>query len=72
MGATSDLIRRVWEHRNDVVPGFTRDHGCHLLVYFEEHQDMYRALQRERNAKHWVRAWKVALIEEANPEWDDL
>jgi putative endonuclease len=72
VGATSDLVWRVWEHKNDLVPSFTRTHRCHLLVYFEEQQDMYWALQRERNLKHWVRAWKDALIEKNNPEWDDL
>lgn len=72
VGATTNLVRRVWEHRNRVVPGFTERHGLHRLVWFEEQQDFYRALQRERNIKHWVRAWKVELVEAANPEWDDL
>lgn len=72
VGATTDLPRRVWEHRNEVVSGYTKDYHCHLLVYFEEHQDMYQAMQRERNLKHWVRDWKIALIEKTNPEWDDL
>lgn len=72
VGATGNLLRRVWEHRNDVAPGFTRTHGCHLLVWFEEHQTIYWAMQREHNIKHWLRAWKDALIEKDNPEWDDL
>lgn len=72
VGATSNLLRRVWQHKQDVMPGFTRDHQCHLLVWFEEQQNMYRALQRERNIKHWVKGWKVELIEKTNPEWDDL
>ena len=72
IGATSDLVRRVWEHKTNVVPSFTRKHGCHLLVYFEEHQDIYRAMQREHTMKHWIRSWKTALIETENPEWDDL
>ena len=72
IGATTDLLRRVWEHKNEIVPSFTAEYHLHLLVYFEEHQDMYRALQRERTMKHWGRAWKVALIEQTNPEWDDL
>ncbi|WP_366520572.1 GIY-YIG nuclease family protein [Devosia sp.] len=71
-GATNNLVRRVWEHRSDVVPGFTRTHQCHLLVWFEEHQSIYSAMQREHNIKHWRRDWKVALIEGVNPEWDDL
>lgn len=72
VGATSKLLHRVWQHKNDILPGFTRQHQCHLLVYFEEQSDMYWALQRERNIKHWVRDWKDALIERDNPEWDDL
>ena len=72
VGATNDLVRRVWEHKNDVVPSFTRRHGCHLLVYFEEADDIHSAIQREHNIKHWVRRWKDALIEKDNPEWDDL
>ena len=71
-GATNDLVRRVWEHKNDVVAGYTSSNRCHDLVYFEEHQDIYRAMQREHNIKHWVRDWKDALIEKDNPEWDDL
>ena len=72
VGATNDLVRRVWEHKNDVVPSFTRTYGCHLLVYFEEADDIYWAMQREHNIKHWVKAWKYELIEKTNPEWDDL
>ena len=72
VGSTTNLVRRVWQHKNEVVPSFTQEHHCHLLVYFEEHQDIYRAMQRERNVKHWVRDWKDALIEADNPEWDDL
>lgn len=72
VGATNDLVRRVWEHKNDLVPSFTKTHRCHLLVYYEQHQDIHRAMQREHNVKHWVRAWKDALIEKDNPEWDDL
>ena len=72
IGATNDIVRRVWEHKNDLVPSFTRMYQCHLLVYYEEHQTIYLAMQRERTMKHWVRAWKDALIEKDNPEWDDL
>ncbi|RYE59355.1 MAG: GIY-YIG nuclease family protein [Hyphomicrobiales bacterium] len=72
VGATNDVVRRAWEHKNDLVPSFTRKYQCHLLVYYEEHQDIYRAMQRERNIKHWVRDWKDQLIEGFNPEWDDL
>ena len=72
VGATSNLVRRVYEHRNDLIPSFTREHRLHLLVYLEPHQDIHRAIQREHNIKHWSRAWKNQLIEAANPEWDDL
>ncbi|NMA97223.1 MAG: GIY-YIG nuclease family protein [Phyllobacteriaceae bacterium] len=72
VGATTNLLRRVWQHKNDLLPGFTRQHQCRLLVYYEEQANMYWALQRERNIKHWVRDWKDALIERDNPEWDDL
>ncbi|MDV3251599.1 GIY-YIG nuclease family protein [Devosia sp. BK] len=72
IGATSDIVRRVWEHKNDLVPSFTKKYQCHLLVYYEEHQEMGYAMQREKTMKHWLRAWKVALIEKDNPEWDDL
>jgi putative endonuclease len=72
IGATTDLVRRVWEHKNEVVPGFTQRYHLHLLVYFEEHQTIYNAMQREHTMKHWKSDWKVALIEKDNPEWDDL
>jgi putative endonuclease len=72
IGATSNLVRRVWEHKNEVVPSFTKQYHLHLLVYFEEHQTIYGAMQRERTMKHWKAEWKVALIEKNNPEWDDL
>ena len=72
VGSTTNLVQRVWQHRNEVVPSFTREYRCHLLVYFEGHQDIRHAMQRERNVKHWVRDWKVELIEKSNPEWDDL
>jgi putative endonuclease len=72
VGSTTNLVQRVWQHRNDVVPSFTKQRQCHLLVHFEEHQDIRRAMQRESNVKHWVQDWKFALIEKENPEWDDL
>ncbi|WP_366484708.1 GIY-YIG nuclease family protein [Devosia sp.] len=55
VGSTTKLVQRIWQHKNEVVPSFTKKHHCHLLVYFEEHQDIRRAMQRERNVKHWVR-----------------
>jgi putative endonuclease len=71
-GVTADLVRRVWEHRNDFVPGFTREHAVHALVWFELHGNMHAAIAREKAIKQWKRAWKVRLIERANPHWRDL
>ena len=72
VGVTSDLVKRVWEHRNGVVPGFTKKYGCKLLVWFEAHDDLQEARRRELQMKEWNRAWKVRLIEERNLDWDDL
>lgn len=72
VGTTSDLARRVWEHRDSVVEGFTERYGLKRLVYAESHESIAAAIQREKNIKHWKPAWKVALIEKANPEWDDF
>ena len=72
VGVTSDLSRRVWEHRNDVIEGFTRHYGVHRLVYYEFHADMASAIIREKRVKKWNRAWKIELIERNNPGWDDL
>jgi len=62
----------VWEHKHDVVEGFTRKYGVHMLVYFEQHDEMAEAIQREKQLKKWNRVWKIELIEKANPEWRDL
>ncbi len=72
VGMTSDLVRRVYEHKNGVVPGFTKRYGVHRLVYFESTSDVRIAAQRERTLKRWNRAWKIALIEKGNPDWTDL
>ncbi len=72
VGVTSDLVRRVWEHRQGVVDGFTERHGLKRLVYFERRDDIQTARQREKNIKHWTRAWKAGLILAKNPEWKDL
>lgn len=72
VGVTSALVRRVWEHREGVAEGFTKRYGLKLLVYFERHDDIERAIQCEKNIKHWPRAWKVRLILDANPAWGDL
>ncbi len=72
IGVTSDLARRVWEHREGVADGFSKQYGLKRLVYVERHDDIRTALQREKNLKHWPRAWKVRIILDANPSWDDL
>jgi putative endonuclease len=72
VGVTSDLIARVWHHRMDVVPGFTREYGVHLLVYYELHDTMYAAITREKQIKKWNRSWKIELIEKSNAMWVDL
>lgn len=72
VGATSNLARRIWEHREGVTDGFTRRYGVKMLVYFEQHDAIRSALQREHNMKHWPRAWKVRLILATNPQWRDL
>lgn len=72
IGMTNDLIRRVGEHKADLVDGFTKKHGVHKLVYFEQTDDPLSAIQREKQMKKWNRKWKLHLIEEANPYWRDL
>jgi putative endonuclease len=72
VGVTSDLARRVWEHREGVADGFTKRYGLKRLVYAERHEDIRAAIQREKTVKHWSRAWKVRLIHGENPEWADL
>ena len=72
LGVTSELIARVWQHRSDVVEGFTRRYRVHRLVYFEQFESMVLAIEREKELKKWRRAWKVALIERDNPQWLDL
>jgi putative endonuclease len=69
---TNDLVRRVLEHRSGVVAGFTKRYALKRLVYFEEHQNIQLAIQREHNMKHWSRTWKVRLILRDNPQWRDL
>ena len=72
IGVTSDLVGRVYQHREGLVPGFTKRYGCKLLVYFEAYDDLQDARLRELQMKEWKRSWKVRLIEENNLEWDDL
>ena len=71
-GVTSDLAKRVWEHRVGVADGFTKRYGLKRLVFAERHADIRMAIQREQNMKHWPRTWKVRLILATNPRWDDL
>jgi putative endonuclease len=71
-GVTSDLIARAWQHREDVVAGFTRKYRVHSLVWYEIHGDMFSAITREKRIKKWNRAWKIELIEAMNPYWNDL
>jgi putative endonuclease len=72
VGVTSDLVGRIWLHRNDLVEGFTKDYGVHMLVYHEQHLTIYGAITREKQIKELRRAWKLRLIEERNPTWRDL
>ncbi len=72
IGVTSNLIQRVWQHREDIVEGFTQDHGVKTLMWFEQHETMESAITREKAIKKWNRAWKLRVIEEQNPEWNDL
>jgi putative endonuclease len=72
VGVTNDLVRRVHEHRSNAVPGFSRTYRVHRLVYFEPFNDIALAIHREKRLKKWNRSWKIALIEETNPNWDDL
>ena len=71
-GVTSDLVKRVWQHKNDIIDGFTKEHCIHTLVWYEQHGLMDSAIQREKVIKEWKRAWKIALIEEENSMWRDL
>lgn len=72
VGVTSDLVKRIWEHKNDAVDGFTKKYGIHALVYFEQCADMMTAIAREKQLKKWNRMWKIELIESVNQEWRDL
>ena len=72
IGVTSDLVERVWQHRNDMTKGFSKKYAVHKLVYYELHADMLSAITRETQLKKWNRAWKFELIEQKNPEWNDL
>jgi putative endonuclease len=72
VGVTSNLTQRIWQHKSDLVEGFTKRYGVHTLVWHETHSTMESAIAREKAIKEWKRAWKMALIEKSNPEWRDL
>ena len=72
LGVTSHLVQRIHQHREGCIPGFTREYGVKMLVWFEQHATMEAAIQREKRIKKWNRAWKLELIESANPDWREL
>ena len=72
VGVTSNLVKRVWEHKNNVVEGFTKKYSVHTLVWYELHESMESAIQREKAIKNWKRDWKIRMIEEQNLDWHDL
>ena len=72
IGVTSDLVKRVWEHRNGLVEGFSKRYGVHRLVWYEPHGSVESAIQREKRLKEWKRSWKIRSVEKINPGWEDL
>ena len=72
VGVTSDLAKRIWEHKHDLIAGFTKRYRVHNLVWFEQHETMDAAIAREKAIKEWKRAWKIDLIAKDNPKWRDL
>jgi putative endonuclease len=72
VGVTSDLVKRIWEHKHNTVEGFTKRYGIHRLVWYELHETLYSAIAREKAVKEWKRKWKLQLIENMNPQWKDL
>ncbi len=72
IGVSNDIIRRTWERKHDLIDGFTKKYGVHILVWYEWHQDINAAILREKRMKRWNRAWKIALIEKENSGWNDL
>ena len=72
LGVTSNLVQRIWQHKNDYVEGFTKRYGVHTLVWFEAHESMESAIAREKAIKEWNRVWKLELIEKVNPTWRDF
>ena len=72
IGVTSDLVARIYQHKNDLVEGFTKKYHVHLLVWYEVHETITEAISREKQLKKWRRIWKIELIEQDNPQWNDL
>jgi len=72
VGVTSNLVQRIWQHKNDLVDGFTKNYQVHMLVWYEQHESMESAIVREKQIKEWKRQWKLELIEKSNPYWNDL
>ena len=72
IGVSSNVVQRVWQHKNNLVEGFTNRYGIHILVWYEVHETMQSAIAKEKMVKNWKRVWKLALIEKNNPEWQDL
>jgi len=72
IGITNDIVRRVYEHKNNFIDGFTSKYGIHNLVYYEQFDNIESAIQREKQLKKWNRKWKIELIERVNPNWKDL
>ena len=72
IGVTNDLTKRIYQHKQNMVKGFTQKYHVHNLVYLEEYSDVNEAISREKNLKKWKRSWKIKLIETKNPEWKDL
>jgi len=72
IGVTSDLVKRIWEHKNNMVEGFTKRYAVHQLVWYELRESMQSAIEREKRLKEWKRKWKLELVEGTNPNWQDL
>jgi len=72
VGVTSNLIQRIWQHKNNQVEGFTKKYNVHILVYYEQYEMMESAITREKQIKKWKRDWKIKLIVKDNPQWEDL
>ena len=72
IGVTSNLVTRIWQHKHNIIEGFTKQYRIHILVYFEQHENIHSAIKREKQIKNWQRKWKLNLIEKLNPNWKDL